>query len=218
MRCCLAVLTFTSGQPLSEADLLAICHADVSNPSREHGLTLRRYIPPRKNVNKLEHFFGELPPSTSTQISPSSPPKLSNIPTPRPALAIPDSDEPAPRTNPRSMSPSETITNSMSQSAANKKLARASTVSVMSGLGILPPDINASPSKQSPSSSLRPSPQQNKLRRFFGARPPSELITSHLGEFFPNAEKRVLDRTVRNSSILRASLSMKRDKIGRAHV
>ncbi len=203
------VLTFISGQPLNEAEVLAICHADVSNPSKEHGLTLRRYIPARKNVNKLEHFFGELPPTNTTQISPTSPaPKLSNAPPSRPNLAIPDSDEPAPRANPRPLSPSEGATNSLSQSAANKKLARASTVSVMSGLGIIPPEINTSPSKQSPSSSL----QQNKLRRFFGTRPPSELITSHLGEFFPNAERRVLDRTVRNS-ILRTSLSTKRDSV-----
>lgn len=54
--------------------------------------------------------------------------------------------------------------------------------------------IGGSSSPNSPNAK-RPS----KLRNFFGQRPPSELITTHLTEYFPNAEKKVLARTARNS-------------------
>ncbi|KAF8197458.1 ste11-like protein [Pholiota molesta] len=55
---------------------------------------------------------------------------------------------------------------------------------------------------------LSPASQQNakrpsKLRSFFGQRPPSELITTHLTEFFPNTEKKVLQRTARHSMMRR---------------
>jgi len=89
-------------------------------------------------------------------------------------------------------------------------MARASTVSVMSGLGILPPGVAEPPPSPSKGPvAPRPSPHQ-KLRNFFGHRPPSELITSHLPEFFPNTEKRALERTARNS------VYMNRDSIARA--
>lgn len=50
-----------------------------------------------------------------------------------------------------------------------------------------------------------PSPKDNKygnikhIRNFFGQRPPSELISSNLAEYFPGHEKKVLEQTVRNS-------------------
>ncbi|KAJ8099772.1 kinase-like domain-containing protein [Lipomyces tetrasporus] len=37
------------------------------------------------------------------------------------------------------------------------------------------------------------------MRNFFGQRPPSELISSNLAEYFPGHESRVLEQTVRNS-------------------
>jgi len=46
-----------------------------------------------------------------------------------------------------------------------------------------------------------------RLRQFFGQRPPSELISSNLAEYFPGHEKEVLEETVRNS-ILRRSMRM----------
>src|SRR5882762_6780352 len=49
-----------------------------------------------------------------------------------------------------------------------------------------------------------PSKKPSKLRNFFGQRPPSELITTHLAEYFPFTEKKVLERTARNS-MMRAS-------------
>ena len=38
-----------------------------------------------------------------------------------------------------------------------------------------------------------------RIRNFFGQRPPSELISSNLSEYFPGHEKGVLEETVRNS-------------------
>lgn len=38
-----------------------------------------------------------------------------------------------------------------------------------------------------------------KIAAFFGQRPPSELISSNLAEYFPDHEHKVLERTVRNS-------------------
>jgi mitogen-activated protein kinase kinase kinase len=39
------------------------------------------------------------------------------------------------------------------------------------------------------------------LRNFFGQRPPSELITHHLQDYFPNAEKKVIKRAYRKSML-----------------
>ncbi|KAK9450840.1 kinase-like domain-containing protein [Limtongia smithiae] len=44
-------------------------------------------------------------------------------------------------------------------------------------------------------STLRP----KRIRKFLGQRPPSELISSNLAEYFPGHESRVLEQTVRNS-------------------
>lgn len=81
-----------------------------------------------------------------------------------------------------------------------KAYKRASSVSILSGLGVQIPDApesSAAPSvEESPSKS--PS-KKGKLRNFFGQRPPSELITTHLAEYFPFTEKKVLERTRRQS-------------------
>lgn len=42
-------------------------------------------------------------------------------------------------------------------------------------------------------------PTTAEIRRFFGQRPPSELISSNLGEYFPTAELHALEATIRNS-------------------
>jgi mitogen-activated protein kinase kinase kinase len=100
-------------------------------------------------------------------------------------------------------------------SATPKRLKRASTVSVLSGLGVEDPEK----ALESPSSPTQPDndekgPTQffrgsSKLRNFFGQRPPSELITNHLTEYFPFTEKKVLQRTARHS-MLRAGGSIGR--------
>jgi len=140
------------GQPLTEAELLSICHAP-DHPTREYGLVLRRL------------------------------PRTTNGP----------------------------LTN-----LTNKSTKRASSISILSGLGVRDPeralDAAVSPPTSSisllgPSGRLSPashiSKRPSKLRNFFGQRPPSELITNHLTEFFPNAEKKVLQRTARNSMMRR---------------
>ena len=83
----------------------------------------------------------------------------------------------------------------------NKSIKRASTISILSGLGVRDPE-RALESPVSPTQAAAKKP--SKLRNFFGQRPPSELITTHLTEYFPFAEKKVL-RTARHSMMLRAS-------------
>lgn len=91
---------------------------------------------------------------------------------------------------------------------------RASTVSIMSGLnwGFGGGSGGTSQAQtRSPSAGFLQSNHQ-KLRSFFGQRPPSELINTHLVEYFPSAasEKKILSKTVRNNvrkSMLRRNSS-----------
>ncbi|KAJ3920916.1 ste11-like protein [Lentinula edodes] len=90
--------------------------------------------------------------------------------------------------------------------STSKATKRASSYSILNDLGVqdperalVPPSPTASlsPGRLSPGSASTSRP--SKLRNFFGQRPPSELITNHLTEFFPNTEKKVLERTKRQS-------------------
>ena len=96
-----------------------------------------------------------------------------------------------------------------------KRLKRASTVSVLSGLGVEDPEkALESPSFPTQTDSDEKEPANllkapTKLRNFFGQRPTSELITNHLTEYFPFTEKKVLERTARHS-MLRAGGSIGR--------
>ena len=92
---------------------------------------------------------------------------------------------------------------------------RASTISILSGLGAA---ASSSSKQSSRDSSQQKSPAASsmipkKARNFFGQRPPSELISSHLADYFPSTEKRVLERTARRSLYGRPSTSLqsKRD-------
>ncbi|KAG8833438.1 ATP binding [Serendipita sp. 400] len=91
-----------------------------------------------------------------------------------------------------------------SNRAANKKLNRASTVSILSGLGVPIGSPPASPGGTRANSATNGS--FGKLRNFFGHRPPSELITNHLPEYFPFADKKVLKKTARHSMMKRQSM------------
>ncbi|KAF8610126.1 Pkinase-domain-containing protein [Ceratobasidium sp. AG-I] len=191
-----------NGGPLSESQILAICHADPKHPTREQGLTLRNVR--KVHSRKLANFFGETPPEPGVQTSPTSPtyivgPKLQS-----------GQDEDGTLLTPSSLK----FPSSATQGMSSKRMDRASTISIMSGLGadhILnqPLSPGGAPSIRSPSSNSFLSGGHKKLRNFFGQRPPSELITSHLPEFFPSTSKKVLQRTARNS-MLRAN-SSKRD-------
>ncbi|KAJ7452387.1 ste11-like protein [Mycena galericulata] len=155
------------GEPLSEAELLSVCHAPPNHPVREHGLTLRRTgISPRADPPPREKFLG----------------------------------------------------------ATTKATRRASSISILSGLGVDDPerallDPSSPPAgrRASPTPSGPPTPplasgrkRPSKLHNFFGQRPPSELITDHLTEYFPLTDKKVL-RTARQSMIFRAGGRGKRD-------
>lgn len=94
---------------------------------------------------------------------------------------------------------------SPSSNISTRSTKRASSISILSGLGVTDPEKALEP--PSPTSG-RYNPAANakrpsKLRNFFGQRPPSELITTHLTEYFPNTEKKVLQRTARHSMMRR---------------
>ncbi|WWC67680.1 uncharacterized protein I206_101592 [Kwoniella pini CBS 10737] len=165
-------------KPLSEAALLGIClsHRDGS-AMREKGLTLRRTrkLQNRKNMN---NYLGEAPPQP---MSPTSP---------------------TPFSGPRYGEHSNLLT--PIKSAASKKMNRASTVSVMSGLGVPMPEVPPSPSTtRSPSSASFLSNKKKSVYNFFGHRPPSELISNHLAEYFPSAKKKDVEKA--RHSMLRMS-------------
>ncbi|EIW51220.1 uncharacterized protein TRAVEDRAFT_87436, partial [Trametes versicolor FP-101664 SS1] len=95
-------------------------------------------------------------------------------------------------------------------------MKRASSVSILSGLGVpIPPpktDV-AEPEAQASGSPTNSQKGPNKLRNFFGQRPPSELITTHLAAYFPFTEKKVLERTRRQSMMRQSGVPGRRDSI-----
>lgn len=56
---------------------------------------------------------------------------------------------------------------------------------------------------------IRREHRHDSMRNFFGQRPPSELISSNLGEYFPDTRQRDLEETVRNSVRYSMRLSKK---------
>ena len=171
-----------TGRPLTEAQLLSVCHAPPNDPARERGLTLRRISKARR------------PKAIGYGVATS--PTGFVFPSKSPGHEGDDLSS----TNP---------------SPTPKRLKRASTVSVLSGLGVEDPEkALESPSsptqtdgdEKEPANLFRP---PAKLRNFFGQRPTSELITNHLTEYFPFTEKKVLERTARHS-MLRAGGSIGR--------
>lgn len=154
---------------------MSICQAPPDHPWREHGLTLRR-TGKAKRSKALAQIFGEPPPSNIGQRgSPTTP--ESNL-----------------------LSPGHT---KFTDGLLGKSTKRASSISILSGLGVRDPEKALDPASPT-TPSLKPpaSPaikKPSKLRNFFGQRPPSELITTHLTEYFPFTEKKVLERTARNS-------------------
>ncbi|KAK4688917.1 mitogen-activated protein kinase kinase kinase, partial [Tremellales sp. Uapishka_1] len=165
-------------KPLSEAKLLGICHAHRDGTSmRDHGLVLRR-TKKLSNRKNMETFLGENPPPP---MSPASPVTYYG----GPRLGISGQNE--------MLTPSK--------SAGSKKMKRASTVSVMSGLGVPLQDPPSSPgTARSPSASYLAA-KGKKVYSFFGHRPPSEIITNHVYDYFPGKKKEV------RKSIARMSVS-----------
>lgn len=164
-------------EPLSEVRLLAFCakHRDPTT-ARGRGLYLhriRRDQKQQKNRKNMEDFFGETPP----------PPKSPGSPGLAGSRVGGNIDPRLLMTPPRD---------------AVKKTNRASTVSIMSGLGA----VEAPPS---PSTTRSPSSgsflTKRKMYNFFGHRPPSELITNHIAEYFPGARRKELEKGVRHSML-----------------
>ncbi|KAH9952239.1 Pkinase-domain-containing protein [Amylocystis lapponica] len=95
-------------------------------------------------------------------------------------------------------------------------MKRASSVSILSGLGVPIPEkalntSEASSPSQSPTKSPTSRRAPSKMRNFL--RPPSELITTHLAEYFPFTEKKVLERTRRQSMLRGGAVPDKRASI-----
>ncbi|KAI0306449.1 hypothetical protein B0F90DRAFT_1915460 [Multifurca ochricompacta] len=166
------------GRPLTEAQLLSVCHAPPNDPARERGLTLRRVTKSRR-----PRAVGYVASSQGQAASPTGflfPSKS------------PNHDD-------------DVVSSTNNVGTTPKRMKRASTVSVLSGLGVEDPER----ALESPSSPTQPDNDgrgpasflkgPSKLRNFFGQRPPSELITTHLPEYFPFTEKKVLERTARHS-------------------
>lgn len=89
---------------------------------------------------------------------------------------------------------------------STKATRRASSISVLSGLGVADPEKALDPPSPTTSSTGQhgyATKKPSRLQNFFGQRPPSELITNHLTEYFPFTEKKVLERTARNSMMHR---------------
>lgn len=182
--------TNDSGKPLSEAELLAVCHSSSEEPVKGRGLTLRKSGRTKRSKD-LHRIFGENPPRNISPTSPSI--------QPRPSESDHESD-------------SDMVLNiDDAQGQKARAIKRASTISVLSGLGVRDPekalDPNASPTQGQPKHPLpsaNSSKKPSKLRNFFGQRPPSELITTHLTEYFPFTDRKML-RNARHSMMLRAS-------------
>ena len=177
---CDAHIANCSASPLTEAELLAVCYAPPTNPARENGLYLRqmRILANRKDIGAI---FGDVPPAVA--LSPTSP--NYSMATSR--------DRDSPRT-----------ANSLRNT---HQTHRASMVSVMSALGVpandnlpKPPPAQA-PLPKSPSSGSFLANRGRKIHNFFGHRPPSEIISNHLYDYFPAAKRKDLEKTARNSML-----------------
>ena len=142
---------------------------------REKGLVLRR-TRKRENRKNMQDFFGEAPPP----MSPTSPIVLGD------RLGLSPGQDGSP----------------LNLKAGSKKMNRASTISIMSGLGVPMGDVPPSPSTlRPPSSGNFLASKGRKMYNFFGHRPPSELVFTHLPEYFPSAKKSDLEKTYRQSML-----------------
>lgn len=155
-------------------------------------------------ARKLRNFFGE--DIAKTAMSPTSPTHMLDVNVPTTHIEPSSPTPSSPSTNSDVYDPgSSAPTLPLKPTQSRKQMNRASTVSIMSGLnwnngqGGGLPAISAAAAR-SPSVGILSTGQQ-KLRNFFGQRPPSELISNHLVDYFPTApsEKKILSKTVRNT-------------------
>ncbi|KAL5532741.1 STE11 [Sanghuangporus sanghuang] len=189
-------------KPLREAELLTLCSAGPDHPVREHGLTVRRTNKPKRSKT-LQQIFGD--PGT-----PHSP---------IPQVSVAQDDEQQQHLGNSSVAFPRTLTPSQERDRERemRNMKRASSISVLSGLGVRDPErildssesashtpasaanANANGGEKSGGKSPSASSFAGKIRTFLGARPPSELIATHLPAYFPYTQPKVLRRTVRQS-------------------
>lgn len=151
-----------------------------------------------KRGRKLQWVFGESNPvdaarnGASSVASPTSPNYL--------GVEIPSTT-----IEPASPSGSVDSDNRSFETKQRVKRNRASVVSVMSGLGADWSTDSTNLEATPPNGVNRPSSTSllnsgRKLRNFFGQRPPSELIATHLLEYFPRVQNnKLLSKQVRQS-------------------
>jgi mitogen-activated protein kinase kinase kinase len=161
---------------------------------REGALTLRRTSKTKRSKG-LAQIFGERPPASGQFKSPTTPHGVG------PKSAGDGDNESS------LLPPIHGVSSKEAQTGRSTK--RASTISILSGLGVPYPEKSLDPPLSPSQASTAKTPEKkttSKLRNFFGQRPPSELITTHLTEYFPSASKRVLRRTARQSMMRTSGL------------
>ncbi|KIY30726.1 STE/STE11 protein kinase [Cryptococcus gattii E566] len=172
--------------PMTEGDLLDICSSLRSGAAiQRDALVLRQTSKPQKRKD-MRLYLGNtsvLPTPVNLPISFSSP--YSGQFVQNSTLQYPAQHQPLLSTN----------------------RSRASMMSIMSGLGVSHPGIEkpTDESVQSSTSVTMPSSKKKSMYNFFGHRPPSELISSHLADYFPSAKKR--DVAKARGSMLRLNTS-----------
>jgi mitogen-activated protein kinase kinase kinase len=158
-------------------------------------LTLRR-TSKTKRFKAMAQIFGERPPASGQFKSPTTPHGVG------PKSAGDDDNESS------LLPPIHGVSSKEAQTGRSTK--RASTISILSGLGVPYPEKSLDPPLSPSQAYTDKTPEKkttSKLRNFFGQRPPSELITTHLTEYFPSASKRVLQRTARQSMMRTSGLA-----------
>jgi hypothetical protein len=125
---------FIDGKPLTEAQLLAICHSPTSDLVGDHRLTLRRIGARGKRSKALHQIFGETPPIPATPGLGESKFPILQIKHSLISVKVYPEDEdlpPSPKFD-RTFSTDQADLENIRQ----RKAKRASTVSVLSGLGV----------------------------------------------------------------------------------
>lgn len=186
---CMYLNCATAAKPLSEFNLLKTCTFHREGTAiQDKGLFLRKKQRMQKRKN-IQDFFGETPPPS---MSPTSPTLITG-----PHLSLVQGKS-------QPTSGSAFSSSSRLSTLTNKGRNRASMISVMSGLGV--PIINTLPSPQGNGLRLTGSVhshEKKSMYNFFGHRPPSELISNHLTDYFPSAKKSDVEKA--RHSLLRLS-------------
>ncbi|TIB01743.1 hypothetical protein E3P94_01333 [Wallemia ichthyophaga] len=163
------------GYPLSDNEIIAVCQSPPDDPQRERGLYIQR----------TENW--QLPKSKSKK-------KFEAFFTDK---------------TPQKKSSKQSMHKQSSESLRmRRRTNRASMMSVMSGLGAVPehdePQLYESAAQlPSVNQADRVANPRGRLQNFHGQRPPSELISTHLADFFPTADIKSIHKTARNSRINR---------------